>query len=164
MSARLPTFPADFLQKVYEEDPVATRGGVSLEGQAQPAGGPNLKDPRQAFAMTTIANGRLLDLCFPSKDFKKIDALLNIGEAFPPTCIVHGQSDTMVPIDLSRILFEEMKRKSVNVEMIEVPGEEHTFAGKMVKGSQTWEIQRKGFDFLEAVLREKAAKKGDIQN
>lgn len=58
----------------------------------------------------------------------------------------------MVPITLSQDLFAVLKKEGVACEMIEVPGEEHTFAGKMVKGGQTWELQRKGFDWVESVL------------
>lgn len=150
MADRIPKFPEEFLQQVYAEDPVPTKGGVSLEGQATQ--GPNFKDPRQAFAMTTIANGTLLDACVPDKKIEKIDAFMSVDEDFPPTCIVHGQSDTMVPLYLSKDLFGVLKSKGVESELVEVPGEEHTFAGKMVKGSETWNVQRRGFDFLESVL------------
>jgi dipeptidyl aminopeptidase/acylaminoacyl peptidase len=151
MADRIPKFPSEFLQKIYDEDPVPTMGGVSLEGQASPKG-PDFSDPRQAFAMTQIANGTLFETCFPSKEFKKIDSILNVDKDFPPTCIVHGTSDTMVPISLSKDLLETMEKASIKVEMIDVPGEEHTFAGKMAKGGETWNVQRKGFDFLEEVL------------
>jgi acetyl esterase/lipase len=151
MADRIPKFPSEFLQKVYDEDPVPSIGGVSLEGQASPKG-PDFSDPRQAFAMTQIANGTLLDTCFPSKEFKKIDPTLNVDKDFPPTCIVHGTSDTMVPIYLSGELLEAFKEADVEVGMIEVPGEEHTFAGKMAKGSKTWDLQKRGFDFVERVL------------
>jgi acetyl esterase/lipase len=150
MADRIPKFPDDFLQQVFSEDPVPTQGGVSLEGQATQ--GPNFKDPRQAFAMTNIANGNLMEACFPSKDFKKIDALLNVDSDFPPTCIVHGESDTMVPLYLSKDLFGALQREGVESEIVEVPGEEHTFAGKMAKGGETWNKQRLGFDFVEKVL------------
>ncbi|TID27548.1 putative U3 small nucleolar RNA-associated protein 13 [Venturia nashicola] len=147
---KMPKFPSEFMNKVYTESPIPTKGGVSLEGQA--TGGPNFKDPRVAFAMTHIANGTLLSVCAPSKDYDKIDPIHNIAKGYPPTCIVHGQSDTMVPITLSQELYAVLKREGVECEMIEVPGEEHTFAGKMVKGGQTWELQRKGFDWVEAAL------------
>jgi acetyl esterase/lipase len=150
MADRLPKFPSDFINKIYDENPVPTKGGVSLEGQATQ--GPDFSDPRQAFAMTHIANGTLFDVCYPSKDFKKIDPIMNVSASFPPTCIVHGTSDTMVPISLSKDLLEALKGQGVEVDMIEVDGEEHTFAGKMVKGSKTWETQKRGFDYVDMVL------------
>lgn len=153
MAEKLPKFEKEFLDKVYHEDPVPTKGGVSLEGQATQ--GPDFRDPRQAFAMTQIANGTLMKSCFPSQDFEKIDPIRNVGQKFPPCCIVHGASDTMVPISLSEDLCAELRKNGTEVEFIEIPGEEHTFAGKMTKGSATYELQKKGFDFLEQELGKK---------
>ncbi|ETS85889.1 hypothetical protein PFICI_03914 [Pestalotiopsis fici W106-1] len=151
MQARLPPLAADFIAKIYDEKPVPIVGGVSLEGQA--TGGPNFGDPRVAFAMTQIGNGTVMDAIYPSKDWAKVDPLLNVdGASFPPTYIVHGLADTMVPISLSRDLYAVLQQKGVKCEMTEVPDEEHTFAGKMKVGSQTWDLQRKGFDFLESLI------------
>lgn len=150
MAAKLPKFENSFMKQVYDAKSVPIEGGMSLEGQQNQAG-PNFKDPRVAFAMTNIANGTVWDVCYPSEDWQKIDPVLNVSKEFPPTCIVHGQADTMVPMYLSTRLFEALKKEGVESQMIEVPGEEHTFAGKMVKGSQTWNLQREGFDFLEKV-------------
>lgn len=121
---------------------------MSLEGQAGPAG-PNFDDPRQAFALTQIANGKVMDTVFPSGDWKKVDPILNVSGGFPPTAIVHGLADTMVPISLSRRLHKELHRHGVHCDLIEIPGEEHTFAAKMEVGSPTWDLQKRGFDFLE---------------
>lgn len=152
MQARLPPLAADFIAKIFDEKPVPIVGGVSLEGQANP-GGPNFADPRVAFAMTQIGNGTVMDAIYPSKDWAKVDPLLNVdGGSFPPTYIVHGLADTMVPISLSRDLYAVLQQKGVKCGMTEVPDEEHTFAGKMKVGSQTWDLQRKGYDFLESLI------------
>ncbi|KAH8886916.1 alpha/beta-hydrolase [Thozetella sp. PMI_491] len=140
----------EFLNQVYSEKPVPIEGGVSLEGQAP--GPPNFSEPRQAFAFTQIAGGTVMDAIFPSKEWQKVDPLRNITAQFPPTFIVHGQSDTMVPIGLSRQLYASLQKNGVNCGMREVPGEEHTFAARMKVGSATWELQREGFDFLERLL------------
>lgn len=58
----------------------------------------------------------------------------------------------MVPIELSRALFDELKRHGVRCGMTDVPGEGHTFAAKMEVGSRTWELQRLGFEFLGSVI------------
>jgi acetyl esterase/lipase len=151
-AAKLPPFESNFISQVYDEEPVATRGGISLEGQ-QPQSGPDFSNPRVAFAMTHIANGKVWDVCYSSKNFKKVDPALNVSSDTPPICIVHGDADTMVPLRLSKMLYQKLKNAGVDCEMIEVPGEEHTFAGKMVKGSQTWELQRKGFEWVKHRLQ-----------
>lgn len=150
-SMKLPKFSEDFLQQVYAETPVPVEGGVSLEGQA--TGPPDFSDPRQAFALTQIANGKVPQTIFPSQDWKKVDPAENITPDFPPTIIVHGTADTKVPIDLSRKLYQKLKQQGVLSDMLEVPGEEHTFAAQMKVGSSTWDIQRQGFDFLESLAR-----------
>lgn len=44
---------------------------------------------------------------------------------------MHGVEDEMVPIELSRMFYEELKKEV---------------------GSRTWELQREGFDFLERFI------------
>lgn len=136
---------------MYDEKPVAIRGGVSLEGQAKPGQPPPLT-PRYAFASTHIANGTLMDVCFPSKNWEQIDPILSVDSSFPPTCIVHGLEDVTVPISLSRKLYSTLQEAEIKSAIIQIPGEPHTFVGQMKKGSKTWIRQRAGFDFLEAVI------------
>lgn len=155
IASKLPTgLTPEFLNQVYDEKPVPTKGGVSLEGQAKP-GPPDFSDPRQAYAFTNIANGTLMKSIFPSQEWKKIDPIENVTEDFPPTFIVHGLADSMVPISLSREMYGKLKEKGVECEMVEIPGEPHTFVARMEKGGATWELQRKGFDWLQGIIERK---------
>lgn len=140
----------NFMNQIYQEDPIPIQGGVSLEGQA--SGPPDFSDPRQAFALSQVANGTVMDAVYPSRRWGEVDPLLNITPAFPPTYIVHGDADTKVPIALSRKLLLELQSHGVRCGMSEAPGEEHTFAMKMEVDSPTWLIQRRGFDFLQELL------------
>jgi dipeptidyl aminopeptidase/acylaminoacyl peptidase len=150
-----PHLTSDFISQVYKETPVPIKGGVSLEGQANPSGGPNFSDPRVAFAMTQIGNGTVLEAIMPSKDWDRVDPIRNITPSFPPTFIAHGDKDNMVPMSLSENLLSVLKENGVRSEMVVVPDEGHTFAGKMEVGSRTWELQRRGFDFLESLISRK---------
>jgi acetyl esterase/lipase len=153
VAAKLPqNLSPEFLNRVFAETPVPIRGGVSLEGQASQAG-PNFDDPRQAFALTQIANGKVLGTIFPSREWQKVDPILNINSQFPPVSIVHGLADTMVPITLSRALLQELKKHNVHSQLLEIPDEEHTFAARMEVGSSTWDLQRQGFDFLRDLIK-----------
>ncbi|EFY85755.1 hypothetical protein MAC_08225 [Metarhizium acridum CQMa 102] len=145
-----PNLSDGFISQVYKESPVPTTGGVSLEGQA--TGAPNFSDPRVAFAFTQIANGRVLDVVMPSKEWSKVDPIRNITPSFPPTFIAHGTEDKMVPMSLSKGLLKVLRQNNVHSAMVEVPNEGHTFAGTMKVGSTTWELQRQGFDFLESLV------------
>ncbi len=149
VAAKLPPgLTKDFINQVYAQAPVPIRGGVSLEGQAP--GAPNFSDPRQAFAFTQIAQGSVLKAVFPKSQWEKVDPLRNISPLFPPTFIVHGAEDFMVPTRLSRDLHSALVQCGVECGMEEVPGEGHSFANRMTTAA--WEIQRKGFDFLESLL------------
>jgi acetyl esterase/lipase len=145
-----PSLSEDFLSQVYREDPVPTRGGVSLEGQGN--GLPDFNNPRVAFAFNQISTGRVMDAIFPARDWAAVDPLLNISAEFPPTFIAHGKEDNMVRLELSRTLAKVLTKHGVLHELLEIPGEGHTFAGSMEVGSDTWELQKRGFDFLENLI------------
>ncbi|KAF5227496.1 hypothetical protein FAUST_11740 [Fusarium austroamericanum] len=144
----------EFKNQVYQQRPIPIEAGFSLEGQAK-AQGPDFSDPRQAFCMSSIADGQLLDAVFPSGDWKKVDPLLNISQSFPPTFIVHGDADTMVPLELSLELYSTLKESGVECGMRVIPGEQHTFAATMKKGSETWNLHLEGFTFLESIIQRK---------
>ncbi|KAL3465166.1 Alpha/Beta hydrolase protein [Aspergillus heterothallicus] len=147
-------FEPAFLQKVYDEYPVPTTSGISLEGQKQ-SNKPDFSRPRDAFALTQIANGTVLDAIFPASAGKleDVDPVSRVTSAFPPTFIVHGDSDRMVPVDLSRKLFDVLKKNQAKCGMVEVEGEDHTFALGMEVGGKTWVTSRKGFEWLEEVIQ-----------
>lgn len=136
--------------KVFSERPTPIRGGVSLEGQAP--GPPDFSDPRQAFAFWHIGNGKIMDVLAPSQEWDKVDPIRNISSTFPPVYIVHGQEDSMVPIRLSQDLLAELKKHGVKSGLTAIPGEGHTFAAKMQRGSQTWNLHMDGFDFLQSLV------------
>lgn len=140
----------DFINQIFDEVPIPITGGFSLEGQH--VGPPDFNDPRQAYALTQIAKGRVMDAIFPSGDLDKVDPIRNITAAFPPTFIAHGTEDDMVPLHLSKDLYVALSQAGVKCNLREIPEEGHTFAAKMKVGSQTWGLQREGFDFLEGLI------------
>lgn len=152
VAAKLPNdLDEEFMNQVFDEFPIPITGGVSLEGQAP--GPPDFTDPRQAYALTRIARGQILQSVLPNCDYERVDPVKNISGPFPPVFIVHGAADTMVPMYLSKALFAELRKHGVLCGMVEVPEEEHTFAAEMQIGSETWYLQRQGFDFLQSLIR-----------
>ena len=142
------------VKSVYDEKAVFI-GGLSLEGQASDPYHPNPKQ-RQGFAMHQIATGKVINTIWPSypSDLEQIDPILNVSKDWPPTAIVHGTADTTIPMRLSKDFEAKLREKGVKTAFFEVEGEPHTFVGKTVKGSKTWESQRRGFDCLEERLKE----------
>ncbi|KAL4951374.1 Alpha/Beta hydrolase protein [Aspergillus filifer] len=156
VQANLPSdgFTPEFLNKVYEEFPIPTTSGISLEGQTNPRK-PDFTKPRDAFAMTQIAQGSVIDAIYPASagDVNAIDPVSRIGSDFPPTFIIHGDCDRMVSVDVSRELFRVLKEKGVKSELLEIEGEDHTFALGMSVGSRTWNESLRGFEWLERVIQ-----------
>ncbi|KIL87889.1 hypothetical protein FAVG1_08770 [Fusarium avenaceum] len=154
-----PPPPPSAFAPLFEEKEIFV-GGVSLEGQSSQrspltAGDPNRNTLRTAFTMKAIADGRVLQTIWPKfpEHLDLIDPALNVSSNWPPTAVVHGDADVMVPIQLSARFAALLEEEGVHHEMITVVGEPHTFLGKMEKGSATWETQLKGFKFLERVLK-----------
>jgi len=83
-----------------------------------------------------------------------------VTAAWPPTAIVHGSEDVTIPIELSRELEARLREEGVQTELFVVQGEGHTFAGKMVRGGETWESQRRGWEWLARRLEESYEGKG----
>lgn len=156
----LPVAPCSEEQKhaIFAERPVPTKGGVSLEGQNPADPATPADTARAAFTLNTLREGRVLETVYPRceadpSSLELVDPSLNIRPTFPPVCIVHGDLDNLVPIHLSYAVFDKLKGAGVPCKFILVEGEGHTFAGKMRKGSKTWETQRLGFDWLEAQIK-----------
>ena len=153
MLSRLPPPPSASDVEKLRKDNRTFATSISLEGQAAT---PSEADrAREAFSTRTVASGRLVQEVWPQapKDIKLIDPYLNVNKAWPPVAIVHGINDTTIPMFLSKQLEAKLKENEIETVFIEVEGEGHTFAGRMVRGSKTWETQRKGFDFLERMLK-----------
>jgi len=62
----------------------------------------------------------------------------------PPTVLVHGTEDLMVPCEISRDLFTALREKGVDAELIEVEGANHGF--DLVPGAIEDEEKRKVFE------------------
>ncbi|KAL6235706.1 Alpha/Beta hydrolase protein [Aspergillus navahoensis] len=157
VKSMLPSFEPEFLAKVYTEFPIPTSSGISLEGPSGARNKPDFSRPRDAFALTQIANGNVLRAIFPPEcgDIRTIDPVVRVEteEAFPPTFIVHGDRDRMVSVEVSRELYRVLRERGVECGIVEVEGEDHTFAMGMEVGSRTWIRQREGFEWLEKVIR-----------
>lgn len=153
MLSKLPPVPPRSAYSRLFEETVCFQGGLSLEGQT--VQGPNLQDPRQAFAMYSIASGNLLQAIWPRapQDIHLIDPIQNVHPKWPPTAFVHGVEDDMIPITLSKRMENKLKECGIETAFFEVEGEGHTFCGKMSVGTETWYSQRRGFDWLEGILK-----------
>jgi len=69
---------------------------------------------------------------FPALDFENklaadISPILHVDRSDPPTLIIHGTADTLVPIASGRSIYAALKQASVVTEFIEIEGGDHGF-------------------------------------
>jgi acetyl esterase/lipase len=60
---------------------------------------------------------------------KKANPITYVDASDPPFLIMHGSSDTIVPLNQSELLAEALKKAKVPVKFIVVPGAPHGFVG-----------------------------------
>lgn len=147
-----------FMDQVYHEKPVPVEGGVRLNGEWCP-----LKiikqpwlTPRSAFMYAHMAQGKLLDVCYPkgveTGDFKPIDPYLNVTSEFPATCVAQGTEDSFVPVEAPQGFVDKLRSVGVRSHLIEIPGAEHMFTATMKPGDRIYELQKRGLDFVQEVF------------
>lgn len=54
-----------------------------------------------------------------------------VRRGYPPAMLLHGDNDTDVPVEQSREMAAELKRRGIAHELIVLPGRPHGFDGKM---------------------------------
>lgn len=72
----------------------------------------------------------------------------------PPTLLIHGTEDKVVPVTQSRLLEARMKAAGVPVEALYIPGVDHSFMGKTPAETRdaTLKAVNASFDFLHKHL------------
>jgi acetyl esterase/lipase len=95
-------------------------------------------DLRQlARGLNPPATGTVLDR-FPALNFEKEKAaeyspLLQVTADDPPTLLIHGDKDELVPISNSQNIFDALKKSNVKTDFITIPGAGHGFRGDDAK-------------------------------
>lgn len=70
----------------------------------------------------------------PHKEPNAFDALCpirNVTEDYPPTLLLHGDSDTDVPFEQSLLMAQELEQHGVEHELVVIPGGGHGFDFQM---------------------------------
>ena len=82
------------------------------------------------------ANGR--PVRFPALNFDKEKApdyspIVHVTPDDPPTLLLHGDKDELVPVSNSQSIYEALKKNNVKTEMIIIEGAGHGFQGENAK-------------------------------
>jgi acetyl esterase/lipase len=69
----------------------------------------------------------------------------------PPTLLIHGVDDHSVPVQQSRDFKALLESKGVPVELVEIPGVDHSFVGPTAEATRAASLQalQKSFDFID---------------
>jgi len=72
----------------------------------------------------------------------------------PPALIIHGSDDRTVPVQQSRDFYALLKSKGVAVELVEIPGVDHSFIGSTPEATRAASLLalQKTFGFIERTL------------
>jgi acetyl esterase/lipase len=90
-----------------------------------------------ARGLNPASTGTVLDR-FPALNFEKEKApdyspILFVSSDDPPTLLIHGDKDDLVPINNSKIIFEAFQKVNVKTDFITIPGAGHGFRGDDAK-------------------------------
>ncbi len=77
-----------------------------------------------------------------------------VGPSFPPTMLVHGSEDKVVPVSASFVMYEALVRHNVPTDLHVFAGAVHGFDAELTFGRRTAELV---LLFLERYLKTKAA-------
>jgi acetyl esterase/lipase len=75
---------------------------------------------------------------FPALNFEKEKAadyspIVHVSADDPPTLLIHGDQDDLVPISNSKIIYEAFQKQNVKTQFITLPGAGHGFRGEDAK-------------------------------
>ena len=75
---------------------------------------------------------------FPALNFEKEKApdyspIVHVSSDDPPTLLIHGDKDELVPMSNSKIIYEAFQQNKVKTELIIIPGAGHGFQGDDAK-------------------------------
>ena len=60
---------------------------------------------------------------------RTLSPIYGISSTYPPTLIIHGDADTLVPIQQSQIFIKKLEEQKVLCRLITMPGKGHGWVG-----------------------------------
>ena len=70
---------------------------------------------------------RFSALDFPEEQAASISPILFVTPEDPPTLLIHGDADTLVPISASQVMYAALQAEAVESEFITIAGGDHGF-------------------------------------
>lgn len=90
----------------------------------------------------------------PAQVLQSASAAHYASRTSPPTLLIHGVEDHSVPVQQSRDFNALLRSKGVPVELVEIPGVDHSFIGPTAEATRAASLQalRKSFDFIDRTI------------
>ena len=84
-------------------------------------------------------------------------AVMQIDQRDPPTLLIHGELDKVVPVAQSRAFDSALRAKGVAVELLVIPGVDHSFIGSSPEATRDASLTAltRTFAFIDVTLRGK---------
>lgn len=157
--AGIPPFEKNFLDKIYEEPVLTTTltsmeimaaSSARMENQPKQRGlpPPDLSIPRNAWLFTALKDGTQIKAVVKDDAFEDVEPTMAFSPRFPPTAIIHGGADSMVPCRLSEKAFEELDQHGVETLLLVLPDQDHGFDAGLSSDDAEWQQVRRALDFL----------------
>jgi acetyl esterase/lipase len=67
---------------------------------------------------------------------RSLSPIYGVSSTYPPTLIIHGDADPLVPIQQSQLFIKKLEEQKVTCKLITVPGKGHGWAGMEKEGAQ----------------------------
>ena len=75
------------------------------------------------------------------EDYKKASPMNYVSQDFPPCMLVHGSTDSVVPLKESTGFYDKLKEKNIPASLHVYAEEEHAFDGESEKGRSVADLQ-----------------------
>ena len=80
------------------------------------------------------------------EDYKKASPMNYVSQDFPPCMLVHGSTDSVVPLKESTGFYDKLKEKNIPASLHVYAEEEHAFDGESQKGRSVADLQALFFE------------------
>lgn len=113
--------PEEHISKVFRGPQAITSLPLFVDGK------PALSDPRCAWFITQLRDGKTISSIVPDGDYQRVDAAAQFDSNFPPTYFFHGTADIFVDHELTIRTHKELVKLGVETEIDIGEGMGHVF-------------------------------------
>jgi acetyl esterase/lipase len=119
--AQVPQQSEVHIAKVFEGPQAVTSLPLFVNGK------PALEDPRCAWFITQLRDGKSISSIVPDGDYQRVDATTQFSSDFPPTYFFHGTTDVFVDLELTARTHKRLREFGVETTLDIGKGVGHVF-------------------------------------